>query len=221
MVPAAIAAAITSAVTSVNKTSADISTPPSISPIATLTQSDIVSSPESTISQTPSLANAQTEKTKTPLISAVHNPFFPPVLPEVFEPMSAHTNGEIRTTPLLSANLSSTQFTPTSFHPMDHTFQNNSFVPTYPVQSFGNIPSTMFSSPYLGIYGYLHQTNYGNAMGPYIQSHNPGTMGFSTHISHPLFLIHYLKLLITTSVLLLWLKHQLMLHLPALQTLFH
>lgn len=129
MVPAAIAAAITSAVTSVNKTSADISTPPSISPTATLTQSDIVSSPKSTMIQTPSLANAQTEKTKTPLISAVHKPFFPPALPEVFEPMSTHTSGEIRTTPLSSANPSSTQFIPTSVHPMAHTFQNNSFLP--------------------------------------------------------------------------------------------
>ena len=72
MVPAAIAAAIRSTVTSVNKTSADISTPPSIFPIATLTQSDIVSSPKSTMSQNPFLANAPTEKTKTPLISAVH-----------------------------------------------------------------------------------------------------------------------------------------------------
>lgn len=95
MVSAAIAATITSAVTSVNKTFADIFTPPSISPTATLTQSDIVSSPKSIMSQTPFLANTQIEKTKTFLILVVHNPFFPPALPKIFEIMSTCTNGEI------------------------------------------------------------------------------------------------------------------------------
>lgn len=173
MVPVAIAAAITSAVSSVNQASSGTSIPPSVALTPVSAPLEVSPPPKSAnISRAPR-TEAWSEQTN---MAQVHKSPSVLAMPNSFEPM--HTK-EITST---SSPLNSTPFPPhlmsSAFHP---TATYGPISSIYQANPLGNMHPALLASPYHGIPGY--PINPGNPMMSYFPSYNFGAPEFPTYVS--------------------------------------
>lgn len=174
MVPAANAAAITSAVGSVNQASLGASTSILVSIASTPVSIPLEISSYPNSAQAPVSTETRNEPInmpevhKSPIISAA------PKNPQLIHKEEITQSPFLQNSPPLS-----TQLIPTAIHP---TANYGPFSSLYHGNPLGNMQSPMLASPYHGIPGY--SINLGNPTMPYIPSYGFGASGFPMYPSH-------------------------------------